>query len=95
MQHLHHPTGFLPIVPQIPGLEMLQEHDFIWHKDTGEAGTCQLWNMVYFELSISQVFHYLKCSGTETVRICKNPQRRGLNVLRITLHYARPGEGQE
>lgn len=31
---------------------MLQECDFIWHKDTGEAVTCQLWNLVYLELSM-------------------------------------------
>lgn len=46
------PTGFLPIVLQVPGLEMLQEHEFIRHKGTGEAVTCQLWNMVYFERSM-------------------------------------------
>lgn len=51
----------------MPGLEMLQEHDLMWHKDTGEAVTCQLWNMVCFELSMF-LWHIISVSVSEMLR---------------------------
>lgn len=91
-QHPHPPTGFL------------QLHSKCWFGDAaswiylaqGHRWSCGMWFILnsacYY--GISSVFQYLKCSGRETGS-AKKPWRRGLNVLKVTLHYARPGEGQE
>lgn len=40
----------------------------IWHKDRGEAGACQLWNiMVYFELSML-LWYIISFSGSQMLR---------------------------
>lgn len=54
---------------------MLQEHEFIGHKDTGEALTCQLWNMVYFELSMFLRYHQFFIISEKQSGSAKTPEK--------------------